>query len=96
LTTIPAFANVTASGGLMAHLASGNGWQTTFALVNTGTTSAQARLNFYADHGSAQSMPLAILESGTISNASTITQSLASGASVPMATPHLLLRSSFR
>src|SRR5208283_469473 len=36
LTTIPVLANVGTSGGLMAHLASGNGWQTTFALVNTG------------------------------------------------------------
>src|SRR5579864_5449911 len=35
-TTIPALANVGTAGGLMAHLAVGNGWETTFVLVNTG------------------------------------------------------------
>ena len=37
-----------------------------FALVNTGTTAANATLNFYADDGSAQSLPLAVLESGAV------------------------------
>jgi hypothetical protein len=43
LTTIPALANVGTGGGSIAHLASGgDGWQTTFVLVNTGTSAAQA------------------------------------------------------
>ena len=50
LTTIPALANVGTGGGSIAHLASGgDGWQTTFVLVNTGTTATSATLNFFAD-----------------------------------------------
>ena len=50
LTTIPALANVGTGGGSIAHLASGgDGWQTTFALINVGTGSAQATLSFFAD-----------------------------------------------
>ena len=82
LTTIPALANVTGAGGLMAHLASGNGWQTTFVLVNTGATAASATLNFFADNGSSQSLPLTILETGATSTASSITQPIAANASV--------------
>ena len=51
LTTIPALANVGTSGGSIAHIATGNGWQTTFVLVNTGTIAAQANLSFFADGG---------------------------------------------
>ena len=48
LTTIPALANVGTNGGSIAHLASGgDGWQTTFALVNVGTSAAQATLSFF-------------------------------------------------
>jgi hypothetical protein len=82
LTTIPVLANVGTTGGLMAHLASGNGWQTTFALVNTGTTSASATLNFFADSGAAQSLPLTILEGGATSTASSIAQTIGANASV--------------
>jgi len=82
LTTIPVLANVTNAGGLMAHLASGAGWQTTFALVNTGTTAASATLKFFADNGSALTLPLKVLETGATSSASSITQTLAAGASV--------------
>ena len=58
LTTIPALANVDAAGGLMAHLASGDGWETTFVLVNTGSSAAGAQLNFFDDNGNALSLPL--------------------------------------
>ncbi len=58
LTTIPALANVGTGGGSIAHLASGgDGWQTTFALINVGTGSAQATLSFFADQTGAP-MPL--------------------------------------
>ena len=50
LTTIPPLANVGTGGGSIAHLASGgDGWQTTFVLVNTGTSAAQATLSFFDD-----------------------------------------------
>ncbi len=35
--------------GSMAQIASAGGWNTTFALVNTGQTPAAAQLNFYSD-----------------------------------------------
>ena len=49
LTTIPPLANVGIGGGSIAHFATGNGWQTTFVLVNTGTTMAPVTLKFFAD-----------------------------------------------
>ena len=66
----------------MAHLASGAGWQTTFALVNTGSTAASATLNFFGDTGAAQALPLTVLESGTSSNQSSVTQTIGANASV--------------
>jgi Putative Ig domain len=61
LTTIPALANVGTNGGLMAHLAAGSGWQTTFALVNTGSAPATATVNFFGDSGSLLPLPLTVL-----------------------------------
>jgi hypothetical protein len=63
-TTIPVLANVGTSGGSIAHIASGNGWKTTFVLVNTGTGAAQAHLKFFADDGSPLSLPLSFPQSG--------------------------------
>ncbi len=66
LTTIPALANVGTGGGSIAHLASGgDGWQTTFVLVNTGTTAAPATLKFFNDQtGAPLSLPLAFPQAG--------------------------------
>jgi hypothetical protein len=85
LTTIPALANVGTQGGSIAHLATGNGWQTTFVLVNTGTSAAQAHLKFFADStGSPLSLPLSFPQSGggTATTASTVDRTLAAGASL--------------
>ena len=76
LTTIPALANVGTGGGSIAHIATGNGWQTTFVLVNTGTSAAQANLSFFADNGTPLSLPL---DSTT---APSINQVIAAGASL--------------
>ena len=46
-TTIPALANVMAGSGIMAHLASGAGWQTTFVFVNVGQGTGVATLSFH-------------------------------------------------
>ena len=66
LTTIPALANVGTVGGSFAHFASGgDGWQTTFVLVNTGTTGAPATLKFFDDQtGAPLSLPLAFPQAG--------------------------------
>jgi hypothetical protein len=85
LTTIPALANVGTTGGSIAHIATGNGWQTTFVLVNTGTTTAQANLNFYSDvTGTPLSLPLSfpLVSSSTTTVTSTVSQSLAAGATL--------------
>jgi len=67
-------------------VASGGGWQTTFTLINTGMSSAQAQLSFFDDNGSALSLPLTFLQSGTTTTASTLTQTIAAGASLVVLT----------
>jgi Subtilase family len=96
LTTIPALANVGAGGGSIAHLASGDGWQTTFVLVNTGTTAVPATLSFFADQtGAPLSLPLAFPQSGggTTMTVPSYTTQLAAGATrviVSSGAPQLL------
>ncbi|MGA2434365.1 MAG: protease pro-enzyme activation domain-containing protein [Bryobacteraceae bacterium] len=58
ITTLPVFANVGTGGGTLAHVASGGGWQTLVALVNTGTSSAQAQVNFFDEQGNPMTLPL--------------------------------------
>lgn len=84
LTTIPTLANVGKAGGAIAHLAVGNGWETTFVLVNTGTSAAQANLNFYADNGNPLPLNLTFPQNqiSPITAASTLSQSIAPGASL--------------
>jgi len=86
LTTIPALANVGTDGGSIAHLASGgDGWQTTFVLVNTGSSSAPATLSFFDDQtGAPLSLPLAFLQSGggTTMTVPSYTTQLAAGATL--------------
>ena len=84
MTTIPVLANVGTSGGSIAHIATGNGWQTTFVLVNAGASAAQAHLKFFADDGSALSLPLSFPQSGggAATVASTVDRTLAAGATL--------------
>ncbi len=85
LTTIPALANVGTGGGSIAHLASGgDGWQTTFVLVNTGATATPATLSFFTDQtGIPQPLPLTFPQ-GNIADmtAPSVTQNLAAGATL--------------
>jgi hypothetical protein len=84
LTTIPALANIGPGGGSIAHLASGgDGWQTTFVLVNTGVSATQFTLSFFADQtGAPLSLPLSFPQpiGGAPAVAPSLTQSLAAGA----------------
>ncbi len=84
LTTIPALANVGTTGGSIAHIATGNGWQTTFVLVNTGTSTAQVNLNFFADvTGAALPLPISFPQTGSaVTTMSSVSQPLAAGASL--------------
>jgi hypothetical protein len=84
LTTIPAIANVGTNGGSIAHIATGNGWQTTFVLVNAGSGAAQVNLNFFGDNGSPLSLPLSFpqIGGGSTSVAPTVNQVLGAGATL--------------
>ena len=84
LTTIPALANVGRNGGSIAHLATGNGWQTTFVLVNVGTGAAQMHLQFFGDSGSPLLLPIVFPQysGGMTQVASGVEQSLAAGATL--------------
>jgi len=81
LTTMPALANVGTTGGSIAHIATGNGWQTTFVIVNTGTASAQAHLKFFADDGTPLAIPIGP-PGITTSTSSSIDQTVAAGATL--------------
>jgi len=85
LTTIPALANVGTGGGSIAHLASGgDGWQTTFVLVNTGTSSAQATLSFFSDQtGAPLSLPLTFPQGNIVDTTTpSVIQPIAAGATL--------------
>ncbi len=85
LTTIPALANVGPGGGSIAHIATGNGWQTTFVLVNAGASAAAIHLKFFADvTGTALALPLSFPQtgSGAATVASSVDQTLAAGATL--------------
>ena len=86
LTTIPALANVGTGGGSIAHLASGgDGWQTTFVLVNTGTSATSATLSFFNDQtGFPLPLPLAFPQTGggTTMTVPSYTAPLAAGATL--------------
>ena len=93
LTTIPALANIGTGGGSIAHIAAANGWQTTFVLVNTGTSVGHAHLAFLDDSGSPLPLSLSFPQTGVNSTASSVDQSLTAGgtllvqASGPVANP---------
>ena len=84
LTTIPPLANVGTSGGAMAHLAVANGWKTTFVLVNTGASAAQAHLKFFDDQGNPLLLPLSFPQAGggTSTVDSGVDRTLAAGATL--------------
>ncbi|MDP8990899.1 MAG: hypothetical protein M3N41_12575, partial [Acidobacteriota bacterium] len=74
-TTIPVIASTDTGGGALAHLAVGDGWESTIELVNAGAHTAQAHLKFFADDGSG--LALQLNAGGTPALASTIDQILA-------------------
>jgi len=82
VTTIPVLADSVGGSGSMPQVASGQGWQTTFTLVNTGVTSAQAELKFLDNNGSPLSPPLTFPQSGTTTTSSSLNRTLAAGASL--------------
>ncbi len=88
-TTISGSANMLGNvvvGGSMAHIAAGGGWQTTFTLINPGASSVQVQLNFFDNAGNTLSLPLTYVQTGAKTTASTITQTIAAGATLVLLT----------
>jgi hypothetical protein len=82
LTSLPVFADVAPGGGAMAQIVSGGGWQTTLTLVNTSSAAATAKVSFFGDDGSALSLPLSFPQTGTLSTATSVSQSIPAGGSL--------------
>jgi hypothetical protein len=74
------------AGGSMAQVASGGGWQTTFTLANTGTSSAQVQLSFFDDNGNALSLPLTLVQSGSRATTSTLSETIEARATLVVLT----------
>ena len=76
----------TTVSGSIAHIASGGGWQSTLTFVNTGNASAQVQLSFFDDNGNALSLPFTVVPSSSNTTATTLTQTIAAGASLQVVT----------
>lgn len=74
------------AGGSMAHIAAGSGWQTTFTLINPSASSAQVQLSFFDNDGNALSLPLTYVQTNTTTTASTLTPTIAAGATMVLLT----------
>ncbi len=81
-TTIPVSTSAAASGGSMAHIVSGGGWRTVIYVANTTGRTSTITLKFFDDAGNALPLPLTFLQTGATSTASTVTRTLANGASL--------------
>jgi len=84
LTTVPALADVGTGGGAFPHIAIANGWKTSFVLVNTGVSAAQAHLNFFDDAGNPLILSLSSPQSGggVFTMASSVDRTLNAGATL--------------
>lgn len=83
LTTIPPLVGGANGSGSIAHLATGNGWKTTFVLVNTGTSAAPVQLKFFADNGSPLALPVSYPQiSSSTTTMTSVNQTVAAGATL--------------
>ncbi len=80
ITTLPVLTSATETTGALTHAVAGGGWQTTFVLMNIGSSSGQAQLSFFDNQGAALAMPLTFPASGDSMTASAVTRTLAPGA----------------
>lgn len=82
LTTLPVLADVGSAGGSITHMLFDGEWTNSFTLVNTGATSALATLNFFRENGIPLATPLLLPQTGATFTTSSLTRSLAPGASL--------------
>ena len=82
VSTVPVTFTVAAAGqfpagfnpvGSMAQLAFAGGWNTSFTLINTGTSPVQASLNFFGGNGNPLAVPLVFPQSGAAAGPTTTT-----------------------
>jgi hypothetical protein len=66
--------------GAFAHFASGAGWETIITLVNKGTASAQAQVNFYDESGNPSTVPLDFPQGGPTLSGPNYTTTIQPGA----------------
>jgi hypothetical protein len=83
ITTLPVLAQVGTTGGSLAHVVTGAGWETLFTLVNTGTNTASLTLSFY-DEKTGAPLPLSLVfpQGGAPQTTASGTQTLAPGATL--------------
>ena len=73
--------HVVTNGGSLAHLTSGGGWETSFAVVNLGPASTAMSLNFFGDSGSPLNLPLTSSQGSLApSSVTSVNQTLGSNA----------------
>jgi hypothetical protein len=65
--------------GSFAHFASGGGWETIITLINKGTTSANAQVNFFDESGNPSPLPLDFPQGAAPTTASTYSQTIKPG-----------------
>jgi len=68
--------------GSMAQVASAGGWETLFTLVNTGTTSSSAHLDFFDNNGAPLALPISVTPGAPATPMTSVDQALNPGASV--------------
>ena len=80
--------HVVTSGGALAHLTSGGGWETSFAVVNLGSASASMSLSFFGDSGSPLTLPLTFPQTSNAApaNMPVVNQTLGSNAMLLLVT----------
>jgi hypothetical protein len=81
-TTIPVTTSAGASSGSMAHIVSGGGWRTVFYVANTTGKTSTVTLSFFDDAGVRLRLPLTFLKTGETLTDTTVTRTLANGASL--------------
>ena len=83
ITTLPVLEQVSATGGALAQVATGGGWETGFTLVNTGTSAASFTLSFYDEKtGVPLLLSFVLPQTGATHTAASVTQTLAPGATL--------------
>jgi len=86
LTTLPVLSNLDSPGGSIAHVTYNGGFTSTFYLVNTGSAQSSFTLSFFGQNGNPMNVPLSLPQSGTAQLTSALTQTLAAGQMLEVAT----------